>query len=318
MKGTTEIKKIRRMVYGVMSESAPETPLKRIFNYLMFLVITVNIIFVNLETIPNLSSAVLNLFYAFYGLSMLIFIIEYILRVWFSVEDNRYKYKYSIKGRIKYILSPYAIIDLLVLIPFLIPDLIPADYKTNALRLLKLFIILKLIRYSQSLQGITNVFYSKKKELAMLIYMLFFLLVLVSTLMYYVENKAQPESFSSIPATMWWGVITLTTVGYGDMYPITPLGKVLGALVAILGIGLFALPAGILASGFYEQFSDKKEEENMEDNQENERQKETDPGTTDKEEYGNEPQYNNSDNPDINMIKCPDCGAEIILTVNKK
>ncbi|UUX91150.1 ion transporter [Methanoplanus endosymbiosus] len=313
MKGTTEVKKIRRMVYGVMSESAPENPLKKIFNYLMFLVITVNIIFVNLETIPNLSSAILNLFYAFYGLSMLIFVAEYILRVWFSVEDERYKY--SIKGRIKYILSPYAIIDLLVLIPFLIPDLIPADYKTNALRLLKLFIILKLIRYSQSLQGITKVFCSKKKELAMLIYMLFFLLVLVSTLMYYVENKAQPESFSSIPATMWWGVITLTTVGYGDMYPITPLGKILGALVAILGIGLFALPAGILASGFYEQFSDKKEEEEkMEDNQENEK----DPGTTDKDRSGNEPQYNNSDDPDINMIKCPDCGAEIMLTVNKR
>lgn len=295
MKGTTEIKKIRRLVYGVMSESAPETPLKKIFNYLMFLVITVNIVFVNLETIPNLSSAVLSLFHAFYGLSMLIFVIEYILRVWFSVEDNRYKY--SIKGRIKYILSPYAIIDLLVLIPFLIPDLIPADYKTNALRLLKLFIILKLIRYSQSLQGITKVFYSKKKELAMLIYMLFFLLVLVSTLMYYVENKAQPESFSSIPATMWWGVITLTTVGYGDMYPITPPGKILGALVAILGIGLFALPAGILASGFYEQFSDKKDA---------------------KKEEKPEPPAENPEHRNQNSIICPECGTEIILTAGKK
>lgn len=76
--------------------------------------------------------------------------------------------------------------------------------------------------------------------------------------MYYVENKAQPENFSSIPETMWWGIATLTTVGYGDMYPVTGLGHFLGGIIAIIGIGLFALPAGILASGFSEEFSRNK------------------------------------------------------------
>lgn len=81
------------------------------------------------------------------------------------------------------------------------------------------------------------------------------MLLITSTLMYYIENEAQPENFSSIPQTMWWGIATLTTVGYGDIYPITGFGKLLGGLIAILGIGLFALPTGILASGFSEQLA---------------------------------------------------------------
>ena len=118
------------------------------------------------------------------------------------------------------------------------------------IRLFRLLRLLKMLRYSESLRIFTDVYRMKKSELAMVFMVILFLLVIASALIFHVEQEAQPEAFSSIPAAMWWGGATLTTVGYGDIYPITPLGKFLGAIIALLGIGLFALPAAILGSGF--------------------------------------------------------------------
>ncbi len=122
--------------------------------------------------------------------------------------------------------------------------------------------ILKIGRYSKAMITIGRVLNSKKEELAITGFVLGILLILASSLMYYVENTAQPDVFTSIPAAMWWGIATLTTVGYGDIYPVTILGKVLGALIAVLGIGLFALPAGILAGGFGEELKSLKNKDN--------------------------------------------------------
>lgn len=105
---------------------------------------------------------------------------------------------------------------------------------------------------------IQNVITDKKEELVLSMVFVVFMLIIVSSVMYYVEHSAQPEKFTSIPATMWWGVSAMTTVGYGDIHPITPLGKLLGGLSAIMGIGLFALPTGILVSGFSEQVRNHK------------------------------------------------------------
>ncbi|MCZ7662877.1 MAG: potassium channel family protein [Thermoleophilia bacterium] len=131
----------------------------------------------------------------------------------------------------------------------------------RALRLFRLLRVLKLARYSESLALLGRVFRAKKEELVVTLCAVLFLLFLASSFIYYVEHEAQPEAFSSIPAAMWWGVATLTTVGYGDVYPVTVAGKVLGAIVAMLGIGLFALPAGILASGFADEMRRKRTDE---------------------------------------------------------
>lgn len=109
---------------------------------------------------------------------------------------------------------------------------------------------------------INRVVNQKKEELVISLIFTLFLLLITSTLMYYIENEAQPENFSSIPETMWWGIATLTTVGYGDIYPVTPLGQFIGGVIAVIGIGLFALPTGILASGFSEELSNRKENAN--------------------------------------------------------
>ncbi len=150
-------------------------------------------------------------------------------------------------------------IDLMAILPFYLPKLIPFDLRfLRAVRLFRIFRLLKLGRYSESVRLLGRVLNAKKEELGVTIFAVLILLVICSSLMYYAEHQAQPEAFSSIPAAMWWGIVTLTTVGYGDVYPITLPGKILGAIIAVLGIGLFALPAGILASGFADEMQKKR------------------------------------------------------------
>ena len=131
----------------------------------------------------------------------------------------------------------------------------------RVIRLFRLFLVFKMGRYSRSLKTFGNVLSREKEELVVTMFVLMVILVIASGLMYFAENDAQPEVFSSIPATMWWGIVTLSTVGYGDAYPVTAFGKVLGAVIALMGVGMFALPAGILGSGFSEELRKRREEE---------------------------------------------------------
>ena len=191
--------------------------------------------------------------------SVAVFTVEYLLRLWSCVaaEEN----PNPVRTRLRYVFSPMGLIDLAAILPFYLYFLIPYDLRVLRLfRILRLLRMFKLIRYSRSLQVLDNVIKSKRDELFIALFFGSLLLLMASTFMYYLEKDAQPEIFASIPAAMWWGVVTLTTVGYGDLYPVTPLGKVLGAAIAVLGIGMFALPAGILASGFTEELDKLKKE----------------------------------------------------------
>ena len=143
-----------------------------------------------------------------------------------------------------------ALVDLLAVLPFYLPLLLPFDLRVlRILRLFRIFRLAKIGRYSESMKVLTKVMQNKREELLISLSTTAIMLVLISSLMYYVERDIQPEAFSSIPATMWWGIATMTTVGYGDVYPLTAVGRILGATVCLLGIGVFALPAGIIASG---------------------------------------------------------------------
>ena len=161
--------------------------------------------------------------------------------------------------RIKYIFSAASIIDLLAILPYYLP-FISSDLRfLKIARVFRLIQLLKIGRYSTSLRNLIKVLKAKKEDLLISFLALIIILVFASSLIYFAENKAQPEVFSSIPHAMWWGVITLTTVGYGDIYPVTTMGKLLGATISILGIGLFSLPAGILASGFAEELTNRQQ-----------------------------------------------------------
>jgi voltage-gated potassium channel len=190
--------------------------------------------------------------------SSLVFTIEYVLRLWVCTVDCRYSH--PLWGRLRYGLTPLSLIDLISILPFYSLLLFPNLNFVNLIRLLRLLRLLKMSRYSESVQTLGAVLYAKKEELIATAFAVFILLIFASSIMYFVEHEAHPESFGSIPDAMWWGVVTLTTVGYGDIYPITPLGRFLGAILAFLGIGIFALPAGIIAAGFSEEVQRRKQE----------------------------------------------------------
>lgn len=196
--------------------------------------------------------------FAFDVFCVAVFTGEYLLRVWCCTVDERYAE--PIRGRLRFMISPYALIDLFAILPFYLPLVIGDHGAARMLRVFRLFRLLKITRYSRSTSLITDVFRRKSRELAITALVMSIWLVFVSTLMYYVERGAQPEVFSSIPASVYWGIITLTTVGYGDVVPVTTVGRALGSLIALLGIAIFALPAGIFASGFAEEIAARRRE----------------------------------------------------------
>ncbi len=183
--------------------------------------------------------------------SVAVFTLEYATRVWACTANDRYRE--PIRGRIRFAFTPMAIIDLLAFLPFYLP-FVGFDLRSmRVLRLLRVFRIAKMSRYYSSMQLIRNVLRAKREGLVLSSVIMLSLLVMASSVLYYLENPVQPDTFSSIPATMWWAVATLTTVGYGDMYPVTAAGKFFAGVIAVLGIGMFALPTGILGAGFVEE-----------------------------------------------------------------
>jgi voltage-gated potassium channel len=250
-------KKIRRHVFEILEVSKAGNLPSKIFDIFIITLISLNILAVIMETVESLMFRWGKFFEIFEIISVVIFTVEYLLRLWSCTSDRQYSKR--IRGRIRFAFTPLAIIDLIAILPFYLPMLIGVDLRfVRALRLFRIFRVFKFGRYSQSLRSMANVLRAKKEELIITGFTIFIMLIVVSSLMYYFEHEAQPEAFSSIPAAMWWGVASLTTVGYGDIYPVTAVGKFLAGVIAVLGIGLFALPAGIIASGFIEEFQKKR------------------------------------------------------------
>ncbi len=240
----------RRRVFQLLDPIHTGHPVARAIEFALLTLIFFNIVAIVLESVESVNQKFGNYFRWLEIFSVLVFSVEYLLRVWVSVEDPRYKKRY--RGRLRYMASALAVIDLLSVLPFYLAFL-PIDLRfLRIIRLFRLFRLLKIVRYLKALKIIQAVLRERKEQIYLSVMFVLFLLVIVSTLMFYVENDAQPTVFSSIPASMWWGIETLTTVGYGDMLPVTPFGRILGGMISVLGIGLFALPAGILSSGLTE------------------------------------------------------------------
>lgn len=244
---------LKARIYGILEPGDEDS---RYFDPFIMGLIVLNVIAVVLETVDWLYARYSLLFHAFEVFSVSVFTVEYILRVWSCTVDPNFKD--PIFGRLRFMATPLSIVDLLAVLPFYLPVASTDLRFVRALRLFRLFRVLKLARYSESIQTFMEVLRLKREELMLMFFAILILLVISSSLMYNAEHDAQPEAFSSIPAAMWWGIVTLATVGYGDVYPITPWGKFIGSIVVILGIGLFALPTGVLASGFTEVLARRK------------------------------------------------------------
>lgn len=222
-----------------------------VVNIALSVLIFLNTVAIIVHTVPSIGRRFDRFFLDFEVFSVAVFSVEYLLRVWSSVEKAEFRHPFW--GRVKFIFSVWGLIDLLAIFPFYF-SLFSTDLGfIRILRLLRILRLFRVSRYFHALRVIQNVVKAKKEELLLSMSFIIFLLLISSSLVFYIEHDAQPQAFSSIPESLWWGVNAMTTVGYGDMHPITPLGKVFGGIMAILGVSIFALPTGILASGFAEQ-----------------------------------------------------------------
>ncbi|MCP4315927.1 MAG: ion transporter [Hyphomicrobiales bacterium] len=249
---------LRRRTYEILEVAEAGDWASRLCDYGLILLILLNVVAVILETMDPIREAYGKALDSFELISVAIFTVEYGLRVWSAVERDRgHAAETAWKSRLRYLVSPIAIIDLLAILPFYLSVLLPFDLRF--LRVLRLLRVFKLTRYSSAMTMLLNVFREEASAFFAAFFILVVILILASSGIYLVEETAQPRAFDSIPHAMWWAVATLTTVGYGDLTPITPLGKLFGACITIVGIGMVALPAGILASGFADQLRRRRE-----------------------------------------------------------
>lgn len=243
--------RLRREMHAVLEGGARGYGPGRVFNAVLLALIVLSVASVVLGTLDGLPAWTEPTFAGIEAVSVALFTVEYVLRLWAAVDEPRRRFHHPLWGRLRYAVTPMAVIDLLAILPYWLSGLIAADPSLAILlRVLRLF---KMVRLSGAFEMIGAVMRRERRSLIACASVVAMILVLLATLAYLTEREAQPDKFGSIPAAMYWGLVTLTTVGYGDLAPITPLGRVVGGIGVVLGVLCFAMPAGILASGFIEE-----------------------------------------------------------------
>lgn len=291
--------RLRRKVWSLLNE---REGLGGVVEALIITLIAANVIAVVLESEPALADDESEVYWsAFEIFSSVVFTIEYLLRCWTVVEQPANAH--PLWGRLRYARTPMALVDLVAVLPFWLPMIADLDLRVvRALRLFRLFRLLKIGRYSNAISALARVLARKADELSMTFFAVSLSLILFASLMYYVEHPAQPQVFTSISQTMWWAIATLTTVGYGDMYPVTTAGQILGGLIAITGVVMIAVPSGIVAAGFSEEIEERRQEASRRAQEETERRA-AEVGRAPHEEAGGH--------------ACPHCGKPISLRLER-
>jgi voltage-gated potassium channel len=248
--------KIQKRTSELLSKGNITDKPSQYVDMILFILIVLNIAAVCLESVKHIGNEYKVAFNAFEFFSIIIFGIEYVLRVWSAPARNDLGNSTNIIKRMKYIFSFTGLIDFLAIIPSILPYFF-GGLDLRWLRVLRLLRLLKISNYSSALEDFFSAIKADWRSFSAALYLMVIALFLSSALMYIAEHDSQPEKFSSIPETMWWGLITLTTVGYGDVSPVTPLGKIIGAFTAIMGVCTVALLTGIVASAFANQRAQK-------------------------------------------------------------
>lgn len=258
------------LTYDLLLAEEPEHAAARYVRALSAAVIILNVAAVMLESVQSINASWGRVLHNFDVASVIIFTLEYLLRLWSSpaaawVEgpDAAHDGIAAVsptRARLRYVFSFFGIIDLLAIAPFYLQAFFVSDLRiVRALRLLRLERLFLLGRYSKGLHMLGRAVKRTKHELYASFAVIAMMLLITSSIVYFIEHETQPDKFSNIPESLWWGVITLTSVGYGDVYPMTPLGKLFGGIISLLGLGLAALPSGLIASGFVQEFKEERE-----------------------------------------------------------
>lgn len=250
--------RFKEKVFDAIEKNTRGSVIGKCFDLLIVTLILLNVAAIVFESFRQIEESYAAGLYEFELFSVIVFSAEYLLRLW--TANIKYPELSAFRARIKFIISPMGLIDLFAILPFYLNLIVDLRF-LRIIRLTRMFRLLKLNRYVKTLNMLSQIVKQKKDELIVTFFMTFLLIFISSTLIYYVENEAQPDKFPDIISSIWWAIATLTTIGYGDIYPITGAGKFLGGLIAILGIGFVALPTGIISSGFIEQIGKRPKPE---------------------------------------------------------
>jgi voltage-gated potassium channel len=254
---------MKKRIYNLVEKGAHGSKINLIFDYFIVALIILNVIAVALDTLTGVNAGLLQFLRIFEIFSIIIFTIEFLMRVY--VSDITHPARNKFFSACKFIFSPYGLIDILAILPFYIPFIIKVDLRfLRVLRLVRFFRIFKISRYNSTLKLFWDVFREKKAEIQMTFFIATLLILVSAFTMYHVENPVQPDKFTNIFKSLWWTVATLTSIGNQDIAPITVLGKIISGLMSVMGIGLIALPTGIISAGFIEKIDKNKSQKKKE------------------------------------------------------
>ena len=249
------IERLRQRTYRALEVRSRDDRLGKVADIALFVLIALNVAAVLGESVASFNARYHSIFVIFEAVSVAIFTAEYIARVWVSTDQPRFAdVGPHWAKRLKYMATPMALIDLVAVLPFYLALTgLLGGTDMRILRTLRLARILKLTRHSDAMTLLLRVLKENGRNFSAALGILLIVMIITATGIHLFEQEAQPEAFGSIPAAMWWAFATLTTVGYGDVTPITVGGKVFGAAITVVSVGIVALPAGILASSFSER-----------------------------------------------------------------
>ncbi len=254
---------MKTRVFEIVSKAEDGDRASQVFDWSIIGLIALSILSIILESFDSLNTKYHTIFHIFEIISVTVFTVEYLLRVWTA----DLLYPESKHPRLKFCFSFMAIIDLLAILPFFLP-FISIDLRflrmMRLFRLFRLLRVLKLGRYFDAFQIILKVLRTSGPQLVMSVAICFFVMLFSAIIMYTVENPEQPEAFPNVISSLWWAICTLTTVGYGDVYPITAVGKFFASVISLVGIGIIAIPTGIIAAGFSQAISKGTDETSSE------------------------------------------------------
>ena len=251
---------VKKRVFDIISKAEDGDRASRIFDGCIIALIVLSILAIILQSFESLSVKFDTIFHIFELITVIVFTIEYLLRIWTA----DLLFPEAKRPRLKYIFSFMALVDLIAILPFYLP-FISADMRfIRMIRLLRLFRLLrvfKLGRYFDALQIIIQVIKKTASQLTISVLLSLFVMLFSAIVMYSVENPVQPDKFPNVFASLWWAICTLTTVGYGDIYPVTVIGRFFAGIISLVGIGIIAVPTGIIAAGFSSAISKRGEED---------------------------------------------------------
>jgi voltage-gated potassium channel len=246
-----KVKELRRRVYLVLEQGPVDNGIGGVIDRLLVVLILGNLVAVALESVPEIGARYKLAFDLIEYFSLVVFTVEYGLRLWCAVEHGPHQHLSGVRARLKYALSPAGIVDLIAVLPFWFAVMLPADLRfVLVFRMVRFF---KIARYSPAMRSLLDVLYRERRALFGCLVITLGTALVAAALMHLAEGKVQPDKLGTIPDALWWSIVTLGTIGYGDVVPVTALGKLIATGTIFLGLIMMALPIGIIATAFSEQ-----------------------------------------------------------------